>query len=81
MARHEQRTLEWFGAAEDSYRAQPPATRKRLVAARGMQRIYRNLFHRLRDSEPLPRSRVRVNKLVAVAALISSWSEARLGGG
>jgi len=80
IEKHRRRTLRWFEATEEAYRSQPPATRRRLVAARGMQRIYRNLFDRLRRLEPMPRARLRTDKLRAVTALISSWSEAYLGG-
>jgi phytoene synthase len=76
---HRRRTLVWFEAADEAYRAQSAPTRKRLVAARGMQRIYRNLFDRLRRREPLPRSRLRTGKLRAASALLESWSEAHLG--
>jgi phytoene synthase len=80
IERHRRRTLRWFEAAEEAFFSQPQATRRRLVAARGMQRIYRNLFDRLRRQEPMPRARLRTDKLRALTALISSWSEAYLGG-
>lgn len=80
IGKHRRRTLRWFEAAGEAYRTQPSATRGRLVAARGMQRIYRNLFDRLCALEPMPRERLRTDKLRAVTALIASWSEAHLGG-
>lgn len=73
---HKERIRVWFDAAEAAYRIQPRSTRQKLVAARGMQRIYRGLFDRLDSMRGLPKKRLRTPRLAAIAALLTSWSEA-----
>lgn len=71
------RAQAWYDAAERAYRAEPPASRARLAAARGMERLYRVLFERLGREEPLPRSRPRPGAGAILNALVASWREAR----
>jgi phytoene synthase len=73
---HKARTTVWFEAADAAYRMQSRTTRRKLVAARGMQRIYRGLFDRLEKMPVLPMNRLRPGRFAAIAALLTSWSEA-----
>ena len=78
LDRHRERIRHWFAAVLAAYRDTPKPVRRRLASARAMERIYRTLAGELQHRDPT-RSRARVGAGAVLAALVSSWVEAKSG--
>lgn len=76
LARQRARAERWFAASEAAYRQLAGLVRRRLAAARAMERIYRALAAELSRHDPWS-ARRRVGFAPVARALVVSWVEAR----